>query len=92
MEFVHHMKTMCMITLVTVRQVLQEGIVKAISNVSQRTAMVENASLKIPILLILFVFVLLEEWVFSVRQVSTYLLLFSQSVTFSTEQENKVSH
>ena len=71
MDRVSLMWTMCMITAVTAQQALRERIVIDIFVVNQRIVMVESAYLKIPILWTLFVFVLLEEWEYNVKQVST---------------------
>lgn len=65
------MLTMCMITPVIAVQGSQEGIVKVMFVVCQRTVMEESAYQKIPIRWILFVFVLLEKWEYNVKQVST---------------------
>ena len=63
-----------MITAVTAQQTLRERIVIDIFVVNQRIVMVESAYLKFPILRALFVFVLLEEWEYNVKQVSTKLM------------------
>lgn len=74
MDRVSHMMTMCMITLVWIVVLgLREGIAKFILVVNQRIVTEGNAYRKIPILRTLFVFVHLEEWEYSVRQVGTIL-------------------
>ena len=63
-----------MITAVTAQQTLRERIVIDIFVVNQRIVMVESAYLKFRILRTLFVFVLLEEWEYNVKQVSTNVI------------------
>ena len=63
-----------MITAVTAQQTLRERIVIDIFVVNQRIVMVESAYLKFRILQTLFVFVLLEEWEYNVKQVSTNVI------------------